>query len=163
MFAVQRWTRQGSNELTASLISSASELVRHCTIIPHLIHKPRLLNDCLADASDHRTRYPNPLSLEGRHSIVHFYTAHVISSFSNLGGTVGSGVFVLTGLIAREHSGAGVVVSWLIAGFGCCFSAMSYAELSCRIPSAGSSYAYVYVALGKSSEARFGTRQLNVT
>ena len=26
---------------------------------------------------------------------------------------------------------------------------MSYAELSCRIPSAGSSYAYVYVALGE--------------
>lgn len=40
------------------------------------------------------------------------------------------------------------MISWLIAGFGCCFSAMSYAELSCRIPSAGSSYAYVYVALG---------------
>ena len=66
-----------------------------------------------------------------------------------VGGTVGSGVFVLTGLIAREYTGPGVVISWLIAGFGCCFSAMSYAELSCRIPSAGSSYAYVYVALGK--------------
>ena len=62
---------------------------------------------------------------------------------------MGSGVFVLTGLIAREYTGPGVVISWLIAGFGCCFSAMSYAELSCRIPSAGSSYAYVYVALGK--------------
>lgn len=48
------------------------------------------------------------------------------------GGTVGSGVFVLTGLIAREYTGPGVVISWLIAGFGCCFSAMSYAELSCR-------------------------------
>ena len=55
---------------------------------------------------------------------------------------------MLTGLIAREYTGPGVVISWLIAGFGCCFSAMSYAELSCRIPSAGSSYAYVYVALG---------------
>jgi amino acid transporter len=66
-----------------------------------------------------------------------------------IGGTVGSGVFVLTGLIAREYTGPGVVFSWLIAGFGCCFSAMSYAELSCRIPSAGSSYAYVYVGLGE--------------
>ena len=58
---------------------------------------------------------------------------------------------MLTGLIAREYTGPGVVISWLIAGFGCCFSAMSYAELSCRIPSAGSSYAYVYVALGEVS------------
>jgi amino acid transporter len=66
-----------------------------------------------------------------------------------IGGTVGSGVFVLTGLIAREYTGPGVVISWLIAGFGCTFSAMSYAELSCRIPTAGSSYAYVYVALGE--------------
>ena len=66
-----------------------------------------------------------------------------------IGGTVGSGVFVLTGIIARQYAGPGVVLSWLIAGIGCCFSAMSYAELSARIPSAGSSYAYVYCALGE--------------
>lgn len=81
------------------------------------------------------------------------------------GGTVGSGVFVLTGLIAREYTGPGVVISWLIAGFGCCFSAMSYAELSCRIPSAGSSYAYVYVALGESHselEQLFGQNSLAI-
>jgi len=66
-----------------------------------------------------------------------------------IGGTVGSGVFVLTGIIARQYAGPGVVLSWLIAGVGCCFSAMSYAELSSRIPSAGSSYAYVYCALGE--------------
>ena len=29
------------------------------------------------------------------------------------------------------------------------FSAMSYAEMSCRIPSAGSSYAYVFYAMGE--------------
>ena len=66
-----------------------------------------------------------------------------------IGGTVGSGVFVLTGIIARQYAGPGVVLSWLIAGIGCCFSAMSYAELSARIPSAGSSYAYVYCGLGE--------------
>jgi basic amino acid/polyamine antiporter, APA family len=66
-----------------------------------------------------------------------------------IGGTVGSGVFVLTGLIARDYAGPGVVWSWLIAGIGCSFSAMSYAEMSCRIPSAGSSYAYVYHGLGE--------------
>jgi amino acid transporter len=66
-----------------------------------------------------------------------------------IGGTVGSGVFVLTGLIAHDYAGAGVIWSWAIAGFGCAFSAMSYAEMSCRIPSAGSSYAYVYYALGE--------------
>ena len=66
-----------------------------------------------------------------------------------IGGTVGSGVFVLTGLIAHEYAGPGVVWSWLIAGFGCAFSALSYAEMACRVPSAGSSYAYVYTTLGE--------------
>lgn len=37
----------------------------------------------------------------------------------------------------------------MIAGFCCIFSAMSYAELAGRIPSSGSSYAYVYYALGE--------------
>lgn len=66
-----------------------------------------------------------------------------------IGGTVGSGVFVLAGLIAHDYAGPGVVWSWVIAGFGCSFSAMSYAEMSCRIPSAGSSYAYVFHGLGE--------------
>jgi basic amino acid/polyamine antiporter, APA family len=66
-----------------------------------------------------------------------------------IGGTVGSGVFVLAGLIAHDYAGPGVVWSWLIAGAGCSFSAMSYAEMSCRIPSAGSSYAYVFHGLGE--------------
>ena len=66
-----------------------------------------------------------------------------------VGGTVGSGIFVLTGLIARQYAGPGVVFSWLVAGFACLASALSYAELSSVIPSAGSSYTYIYVALGE--------------
>eukprot|EP01041_Mallomonas_annulata_P007041 gene7041-14322_t len=66
-----------------------------------------------------------------------------------VGSTVGSGIFVLTGLIASTYAGPGVVWSWLIAGVGCVFSAMSYAEMSSRIPSSGSSYAYVYYSLGE--------------
>ena len=66
-----------------------------------------------------------------------------------IGGTVGSGIFVLTGLITRDYAGPGVFWSWIIAGIGCFFSAMSYAEMSSRIPSAGSAYAYVYATLGE--------------
>ena len=66
-----------------------------------------------------------------------------------VGGTVGSGVFVLTGLIAHSYAGPGVVFSWVIAGGCCIFSALSYAELSSRMPAAGSSYAYVYYSLGE--------------
>jgi amino acid transporter len=66
-----------------------------------------------------------------------------------VGGTVGSGVFVLTGIVANTNAGPGVIFSWLIAGFACFFSCVSYAELSCRIPTGGSSYQYVYSALGE--------------
>lgn len=66
-----------------------------------------------------------------------------------VGGTVGSGVFVLSGLIANKYSGPSVAISFLIAGISCLFSAASYGELSSRIPSAGSSYAYVYATLGE--------------
>ena len=49
-----------------------------------------------------------------------------------VGGTIGSGVFVLTGFIANQYAGPGVIFSWIIAGIACLFSAMSYAELSNR-------------------------------
>ncbi len=66
-----------------------------------------------------------------------------------VGGTVGSGIFVLTGLIAHRYSGGGIVYSWLIAGVACAMSALSYAELSSLIPLGGSSYVYTYIALGE--------------
>ena len=66
-----------------------------------------------------------------------------------IGSTVGTGVFVLSGLIANKYSGPSAALSFLISGFACLFSAASYGELSSRIPSAGSTYAYAYYALGE--------------
>jgi APA family basic amino acid/polyamine antiporter len=65
-----------------------------------------------------------------------------------VGGTVGSGVFVLTGLIAREN-GPATPLCFFIGGIACTFSAASYAELSAKIPSTGSGYAYVRATLGE--------------
>lgn len=66
-----------------------------------------------------------------------------------VGGTVGSGVFVLTGQIAAQYSGKAVAVSFAIAGAAACLSGACYAELSARIPAAGSTYVYAYVCLGE--------------
>jgi len=66
-----------------------------------------------------------------------------------VGGTIGSGVFVLCGLIAKEYAGPATCVSWAIAGLAAFLSGFCYAELSGRIPSAGSSYAYAYVSMGE--------------
>ena len=66
-----------------------------------------------------------------------------------VGGTVGSGVFVLSGIIASEFCGSAAPLSWLLAGLCCLCSASSYAELSISYPSAGSAYQYCYYSLGE--------------
>ena len=63
--------------------------------------------------------------------------------------TLGSGVFALTGSVAREFTGPSVIISWLIAGVACSISAMSFAELCSRFPSSVSSYSFVYNSLGE--------------
>lgn len=66
-----------------------------------------------------------------------------------VGGTVGSGIFVLTGQIAAHYSGQLCWLSWTIAGAAACLSGCCYAELSAHIPAAGSTYVYAYVCLGE--------------
>ena len=66
-----------------------------------------------------------------------------------IGGTVGSGIFVTAGLIAHCYAGPAVVLSWIIGGIVCAVSGISYAEMSSRLPSAGSTYAYTFHAMGE--------------
>jgi len=51
--------------------------------------------------------------------------------------------------VARTQAGPAVTACWMIGGTGCCLSAMSYMELSARIPVTGSVYAFAYHALGE--------------
>lgn len=46
-------------------------------------------------------------------------------------------------------AGPAGIVSWVLAGIGCVFSGLSYAELSSIIPSEGGAYAYAFVTLGE--------------
>ena len=66
-----------------------------------------------------------------------------------VGGTIGSGIFVITGLISRQYAGPATCISWLIAGVVSLVSGSCYAELAGRIPTPGSSYAYAYIAMGE--------------
>lgn len=66
-----------------------------------------------------------------------------------LGGIIGSGVFVLTGLVAAQHSGPAVMLSYAIAGVVCVFVALAYTELAAMLPTSGSIYTYSYVAFGE--------------
>ncbi|KAI4301023.1 hypothetical protein L6164_034342 [Bauhinia variegata] len=66
-----------------------------------------------------------------------------------VGATIGAGVYILVGTVAREHTGQALTISILIAGIAAALSAFCYAELACRCPSAGSAYHYTYICIGE--------------
>jgi len=66
-----------------------------------------------------------------------------------LGAMIGTGVFVVTGMVAAKYSGPAVMLSYMIAGTTCIFVALAYTELATMLPTSGSIYTYSYVAFGE--------------
>ncbi|MEI4828256.1 amino acid permease [Bacillus sp. FJAT-53711] len=66
-----------------------------------------------------------------------------------LGGIIGVGIFVLTGVAASKHAGPAVILSFIIAGLASAAAALCYAEFAGLIPVSGSAYTYSYAVLGE--------------
>ena len=66
-----------------------------------------------------------------------------------IGAIIGAGIFVLTGTAAAQYAGPGIVLSFILAGTGCLFAGLCYAEFAAMIPIAGSAYTYGYATLGE--------------
>ncbi len=66
-----------------------------------------------------------------------------------VGAIIGTGIFVITGVVAAGYSGPALVVSFLISGIVCAFAALCYAEFAAMVPVAGSAYTYGYASLGE--------------
>jgi APA family basic amino acid/polyamine antiporter len=66
-----------------------------------------------------------------------------------IGSIIGSGIFVITGHAAAENAGPAVLISFVIAGVGCLFAGLCYAEFASMIPESGSSYTYAYATMGR--------------
>ncbi len=66
-----------------------------------------------------------------------------------IGAIIGAGIFVTTGEAAATRAGPAVLLSFVVAGLGCAFAALCYAEFAAMAPVAGSAYTYAYATLGE--------------
>src|SRR3954468_9186455 len=66
-----------------------------------------------------------------------------------IGVIVGTGIFVLTGRVAREYAGPAVAISFVFSGIVCALAALCYAEFASTVPVAGSAYTFSYASIGE--------------
>jgi basic amino acid/polyamine antiporter, APA family len=66
-----------------------------------------------------------------------------------IGAIIGTGIFTLTGVGAAQFAGPGIVLSFIVAGIGCIFAGLCYAEFAAMLPISGSAYTYGYATLGE--------------
>ncbi|TKH89835.1 amino acid permease, partial [Bacillus cereus] len=66
-----------------------------------------------------------------------------------IGAIIGTGVLVLTGLVAARDAGPAVIFSFMIAAIVCGFAALCYAEIASALPVSGSVYTYSYATIGE--------------
>ncbi len=66
-----------------------------------------------------------------------------------IGAIIGGGIFTLTGIAAHDHAGPALALAFVIAGVGCLFASLCYAEFASVLPVEGSAYAYAYGTIGE--------------
>src|SRR5579871_2504992 len=84
----------------------------------------------------------------GPHQLKRVLSASALTALG-IGGIIGTGIFVLTGVAAANHAGPALALAFIIAGIGCTLAGLCYAEFAAMIPVSGSAYSYSYATLGE--------------
>ncbi|WP_055603259.1 amino acid permease [Streptomyces aureus] len=66
-----------------------------------------------------------------------------------VGVIIGTGIFVLTGKVAKENAGPATALAFIAAGIVCALAALCYAEFASTVPVAGSAYTFAYASIGE--------------
>ncbi|GHI02362.1 amino acid permease [Streptomyces cellostaticus] len=85
---------------------------------------------------------------EPEHALKKSLTALDLTVFG-VGVIIGTGIFVLTGKVAKETAGPAVSLGFVAAGVVCALAALCYAEFASTVPVAGSAYTFSYASIGE--------------
>lgn len=66
-----------------------------------------------------------------------------------IGMVIGTGIFTLTGIEAKNHAGPAITLSFILAGLIAACAALCYSEMASSVPTAGSAYTYAFATLGE--------------
>jgi APA family basic amino acid/polyamine antiporter len=94
------------------------------------------------------TKTPAQINEASEHTLLKKNLRAIDLAALGIGSVVGTGIFVATGQ-GSQLAGPGILLSFIIAAVTCAFCALTYSELACMFPVAGSTYSYSYVAFGE--------------
>jgi APA family basic amino acid/polyamine antiporter len=97
--------------------------------------------------SDASLEIPNPVVADDNELRRTLGPVHL--TMIGIGAIIGAGIFVITGQVAASFAGPAVLVSFIVAGLGCLFAGLCYAEFASMIPVSGSAYTYAYATMGR--------------